>query len=131
MKDVAQKKVKVMEQERLTVKKEVETIRGQKPSLEKEADLERKAGVAAKAQAVEVRAELEDMKMALDDAADATIWRLSFPGESLLEQLRPSARHSRSSSLFHRDAACGSFSSADLDADAPVVVAVTTSSSPR
>ena len=67
----------------------------------------------------------------VDDAADATIWRLSFPGESLLEQLRPSARHSRSSSLFHRDAACGSFSSADLDAEAPVVVAVATSSSPR
>jgi len=71
-KDALLKRLKTIDSERTALKRESDTIRSQAQSLDREIDVEKKDAAAAKAQAAEVREELDDLKTALDKAGDAT-----------------------------------------------------------
>jgi len=72
LKDAQLKRLKVIDSERQALKRESETIRGQALSLDREIEAENKEAAAAGVAAVEVRSELDDLKQALDKAADST-----------------------------------------------------------
>jgi len=71
-KDALLKRLKTIDSERVALKRESDTIRSQGTSLDREIEAEKKEAVAAKTQAAEVRDELEELRTALDKAADST-----------------------------------------------------------
>jgi len=71
-KETQQKRLNMLDQERAELNRDHETLKTQAASLEREIDIEKRETATAKKQATELQQELEDLRKALEKAADST-----------------------------------------------------------
>ena len=103
-KDAMLKKLKSVEVEREAVKKETESILSQAASLDRETKIEKDDAEACRKQAAEVRAELEELRQAMDKASDATARQVAIArlNQKMIKDLEAEIAAFKSESMKQR-----------------------------
>jgi len=103
-KETQQKRLNMLDQERAELNRDHETLKTQAASLEREIDIEKRETATAKKQATELQQELEDLRKALENAADSTQRQVAISklNSSMIKTLEADVGSYKQESARHR-----------------------------